>query len=154
MTEHDLHWLAGLLEGEGAFFKGPPSKSHVPRVAIESTDEDVVARVASLCGATYHRPKKRQEHWKQSYRVVLKGKRAVELMRLLYPLMGIRRRQQIDVALQSYKVKSRTKLTRGQVEVIRGRLLRGDKQEDIATEYGVHRTTVTKINTGVRWNWH
>jgi hypothetical protein len=47
----DLHWLAGLLEGEGSFLKGPPSAPRHPILALQMTDEDVVARVAAMSDA-------------------------------------------------------------------------------------------------------
>ncbi len=48
LTNDDAQWLAGLLEGEGSFLAGPPSARNVPRVALEMTDRDVVARAARL----------------------------------------------------------------------------------------------------------
>jgi hypothetical protein len=39
------------------------------------------------------------KEWKPSYRIAFRGKRAVETMRLLYPLMGKRRKAQIEKAI-------------------------------------------------------
>lgn len=50
ISNEDLHWLAGLLEGEGSFLKGPPSAPRHPVVALQMTDEDVVSRVAAMFG--------------------------------------------------------------------------------------------------------
>lgn len=41
-----LLWLAGLLEGEGSLIPGPPSYPNSPIIAIQMTDEDVVAKAA------------------------------------------------------------------------------------------------------------
>ena len=30
----ELHWLAGLLEGEGSFMAGPPSSPGLPIIAV------------------------------------------------------------------------------------------------------------------------
>ena len=34
----ELHWLAGLLEGEGTFMTGPPSSPGLPVIAVNMTD--------------------------------------------------------------------------------------------------------------------
>jgi hypothetical protein len=67
------------------------------------TDEDVIAKVADLFGVAYNgsRPKKRK--WKYTWRVTLRGERAVGMMRQLRPWMGCRRQAQIDAAVQSFK---------------------------------------------------
>ena len=41
----ELHWLAGLLEGEGSFMTGPPSSPGLPVIAVNMTDQDVMARI-------------------------------------------------------------------------------------------------------------
>jgi hypothetical protein len=103
MRDKDLHWLAGLLEGEGSFMKPPPSQPNQPTVALHMTDEDVVARVANLVGVR-HRPVKNRNPgvWKDSFLLQVRGGRAVELMTTLRPLMGARRQVQIDRALANY----------------------------------------------------
>lgn len=99
MTDLELAWLAGLLEGEGSFLRPPPSDLKRPRISIEMTDEDVMQRVADLVGLKLVRPRIRQVHWKPSFRLAIRGPKAVDLMKRLYPLMGKRRQEQIDQAL-------------------------------------------------------
>lgn len=99
MERDDLMWLAGLLEGEGSFFRGPPSEANRPRISVHMTDEDVIQRIATLLDCNYHTVAPRCERWKVSYRVILRGKQAVTLMGVLKPLMGNRRRSQIERAL-------------------------------------------------------
>ncbi len=53
MDERILHWLAGLLEGEGSFLKPPPSAPNTPRITLQMTDEDVVQRVQEIFDLTY-----------------------------------------------------------------------------------------------------
>ena len=53
MTELELVWLAGLLEGEGAFLHGPPSAPNQPRIALNMTDLDVVERVSKMFNVKY-----------------------------------------------------------------------------------------------------
>lgn len=99
----DIYWLAGLLEGEGSFCKAPPSQPYAPIISIEMTDKDVVERVAGMFQTALVTPKKRSKKWKQTYRAAIRGKRAVELMKQLHPLMGQRRQGQIDEVLKSFK---------------------------------------------------
>jgi hypothetical protein len=98
----DLHWLAGLLEGEGTFIMGPPSAPRSPAIALHMTDQDVVERAARLLDCAVNRVPARRDHWSDAYVMRVRGPRAVEWMKRLRPLMGERRRQQIDRALASY----------------------------------------------------
>lgn len=97
----EIHWLAGLLEGEGSFMAGPPSAPNRPRITVTMTDEDVIARIADLWDQSYF-PEKPRPGRKPTYRVALRGQRAVALMKELRPLMGERRQSQIAAALSSY----------------------------------------------------
>jgi hypothetical protein len=100
MDAQDLCWLAGLLEGEGSFRKPPPCEAKYPRITLQMTDLDVVQRVTALFGINYIcKNKAKKEHWKDSYTIVLKGKRAIRIMNELYPLMGERRKQRIENAI-------------------------------------------------------
>ena len=94
--------MAGLLEGEGCFMRGPPSRPNMPAIAIEMTDEDIVRRVAQMWAVSYVALARRAAHWKQTFAAQLRGRRAVDLMKRLRPLMGSRRKQQIDAALAGY----------------------------------------------------
>ena len=103
VTRFDQCWLAGLLEGEGSFMKGSPSKPNKPKISVEMTDEDVVSKAAMLMGVSYQTLPARKASWKTSYRAVLQGQRAVELMRTLKHHMGLRRQTQIKAVLDSYR---------------------------------------------------
>jgi hypothetical protein len=160
MDERDLYWLAGLLEGEGSFVAGPPSSPNRPRIQISMTDQDVVERVAAFFGIQYiqvRRQGKEGQNWKTAYNVFLRGKRAIALMKILYPLMGKRRRKQIEHALASYDpykhCKNTAKLSESQVLEIYRRAHAGERHHLIAAEFGVNRTTVTDIKRGKSWWW-
>lgn len=107
LTNEDAHWLAGLLEGEGSFLHGPPSKPNTPRIRVEMTDRDVIQRAARLMEVrSIHRGHRHPElGWKPSYSIMLKGVRSVRMMLALRPLMGELRREQIDRALRDYVLK-------------------------------------------------
>jgi hypothetical protein len=47
IDDADLHWLAGLLEGEGTFIAGPPSAPRSPAVQVAMVDRDIVERAGS-----------------------------------------------------------------------------------------------------------
>jgi len=110
ISEVDLGWLAGILEGEGCF----AINSYTPIVQIEMTDEDVVHRVASVMERVIGRPVKvycgngsrliatnRQE----TYAIKLCGDSARIVMSLIVRLMGKRRRQKIWQVLNGHKPK-------------------------------------------------
>jgi len=101
----ELHWLAGLLEGEGSFLHGPPSKPNCPRITVQMTDLDVIQRCSTLMGVPYKnaRNDKRNPKWKRAWALQLGNYRAVALMQRLHPLMGARRQAQIDRALVDYR---------------------------------------------------
>ncbi|NJN17938.1 MAG: hypothetical protein HC822_17525 [Oscillochloris sp.] len=104
LDQRSLGWLCGLLEGEGTFVPGPPSKPRRPCVALNMTDEDVVQRVCDLWGARlYHIKVKHAEHL-PVFRTELVGGSAVALMQVLEPHMSVRRRRQIATAVASYRV--------------------------------------------------
>jgi LAGLIDADG endonuclease len=109
MAELELAWLAGLLEGEGAFML-----QHVPasstqrarlrvKIALHMTDRDVVERVASIVGlgnVTWRC--RQQEHHKDTYFWQVSSlANVVQLMKLLRPYMGERRCAQIDTCLEA-----------------------------------------------------
>lgn len=98
-----LGWLAGLLEGEGSFISGPPSKPHSPRISIQMTDRDVMENVGALFGRGLFAKQPQNPRNKMIYSCYQQGSRAVALMKFLRPLMGTRRQAQIDKALASYK---------------------------------------------------
>lgn len=99
----DLHWLAGLLEGEGSFHPGPPSNPRMPILQIEMTDQDVMDRAGRLLGRRPVALRPRREGWSPTYKIRIAGGPAVGWMRDLHRLMGKRRQQQIERALRSYE---------------------------------------------------
>jgi len=103
MTNLELAWLAGLLEGEGSFLL---KKDKYPLISIEMTDEDVIRRAAVLLG----RPESvlacqpRAVDHKPTWRVAVQDQTlAASLMMTLYPLMGERRRSKIKEVLSVWR---------------------------------------------------
>ena len=158
----ELYWLAGLLEGEGSFMKGPPSAPKRPRISLSMTDEDIVAKAASLFGCNYAKVASKRyarNGWKTPYRVIVRGKRAVEFMKLLRPLMGTRRQQQIDKAIKSYddsdgyrrSGKTRAALTEPEIIDVKQRLENGESQRSIADDLDIGRHVIADISAERTW---
>ena len=49
-TRYTIPWLAGLLDREGSFVPGLPACPNVPRIVVETVDEDAIARAARAFG--------------------------------------------------------------------------------------------------------
>lgn len=94
----NLYWLAGILEGEGCF-----SYSCSPGIKIGTTDKDIVDRVAKYFNKKSRGPYKYKINKKDVYYTEIFGIGAIEWMKILYPLMGIRRKQKIKEILKRFK---------------------------------------------------
>lgn len=91
IDREDLIWLAGLLEGEGAF---DLHRGKYPRIRVGMTDRDVIGRAATLLGGKVRlslKPKPAKAMW----HVEVSGAKALEAMTALLPFMGARRSAKI-----------------------------------------------------------
>jgi hypothetical protein len=136
VPDQDLHWLAGLLEGEGSFFPGPPSAPRRPVLQVSMTDEDVVARAAAMFGRKVGRWQSPNREWQPTYIVRVTGGKAVAWMTALRPLMGVRRRTQIDRALASYDPKPAALLDDAAARTALDLIAAGTTVRDVATRFG------------------
>ena len=89
----EIAWLAGLLEGEGWF---SVSQKRYPLIGLYMTDEDIVAKVASIWNKSIN---KRSNGW----RTQINGPYAVGWMMTLYPFLGKRRRERIIEVVRFWK---------------------------------------------------
>lgn len=138
ITEADLYWLAGLLEGEGSFLKPTPSSPASPIVVVSMTDLDVIERAAMIIGSGVWKNQNLNPKWKQTYRATIKGQRAVDLMKLLYPHMGQRRREQIDAAIDAREKRYNPPVPPDRLRrnlEIAGRLAAGESGVALAQEF-------------------
>ena len=103
MRLRDRYWLAGMLEGEGTFFatKNKPHQPSQPRVAFVSTDRDIVVRIWRLMEAKTVRVNSSHNRLgkKRQWVTAISSTKAAALMRLIWPIMGKRRKKQIRKAL-------------------------------------------------------
>lgn len=95
ITNEDLHWLAGLLEGEGCFTLHKSKKRLYPKMQINMNDRDVIERVAELIGKNVGGP-----YGTGFYTVQIVGRQAIELMEVLKPLMMSRRKARIEEVIE------------------------------------------------------
>lgn len=148
MTPNKIAWLAGLLEGEGSFVPGPPSSPNQPRIAIEMKDRDIIERVAAYFATSYIRARPAKGNWSEYFGVSIKGRKAIELMIKLRPLMGIRRQSQIDKAIASYTPREHGDNTRKLSKAQWESLIKRTKSESLSKlskEFGVSRTRIRKV---------
>src|ERR1051326_4541061 len=98
-ASRDIHWLSGLLEGEGWFgLKG--DGSGICSIKLNMTDRDVVERAARLFGNRRVTKRAPQPNGvKPIYYVEWTGRYAAGLMMTLYDLMGRRRQLRMRAVL-------------------------------------------------------
>lgn len=104
ISDLELGWLAGILEGEGYFhYHG----SQI--IDLKMTDEDVMIKVKAILDRILGQEVpldyiiEKHPNKNNIYRIYLSGAKARAAMRLLVPIMGYRRRAQIWRALNGYK---------------------------------------------------
>lgn len=136
ISSHELHWLAGLLEGEGSFLRGPPSAPGLPVLSLQMTDEDVVARVARMFGRKTGSWKSANARWQRTFIARVNGAKAVAWMRAVRPLMGRRRQGQIDEAIASYAPKPIALLDDDSAQHALRLLATGASVRAVATRFG------------------
>lgn len=119
VTNKDLFWLAGLLEGEGCFTWTGAGEG-TPRIILGMTDLDVVLRAKQIMSPnsklTTSKPK--SSNSKESYSFSISGKNAASWMMTIFSLMGSRRQDRIFELITSWKqtklsFKDRTHCPRG-----------------------------------------
>lgn len=133
----DLHWLAGLLEGEGSFLRGFPSQPNLPCIQCVMIDRDVIERLAGIIGCGIRIVKPRRAHWQESYGIRVRGAPAVAWMQAIEPLLGARRRGQIEVAIGSYESRSNQRLDDADARTALHMLVDGVPVRDVADRFGV-----------------
>lgn len=127
---------------------GPPSKPQQSAVALAMTDEDVVRQAALLLEATYFLIDPRDPANKPVFTLRVRGHRAIEVMEALYPHMGVRRRRQIDAAVNSRSLSARRVPYATEIVAMINRKWAGDHRSELAAEYGVTAKAVDKLVRG------
>lgn len=125
ISDIELGWLAGILEGEGWF--GLARKC--PCIRVNMTDEDIMIRLSSLLGEITGKEhklymlEKNGANDAQCYRVQVSADAAKRVMRLVVRHMGHRRRQRIWQTLNGYVPKQK------KIDITKLRLISGSRAE-------------------------
>src|SRR5262245_48799498 len=103
VTTNQIHWVAGILEGEGCFT--PMNEKQTIRIRLQMTDLDVVTRFKNIvCPRKSIRCEDRSKiGHKDIYIVMISGTLAAQWMMTVYSLMGARRKQTIRESLNIWK---------------------------------------------------
>lgn len=150
LTEAELAWLAGLLEGEGSFCKAMPSSPGQPVLQVVMTDEDVIAKAATMIGSRYYVSQPKNPAHKTCYHLRVKGKRAIQVMELLHPHMGLRRQQQISEALATASFKGRSWVPPEVVREIREAKMQGESTQSLSDRFGLSKSAIKGYANGSR----
>lgn len=99
---HTFFWLVGVFEGEAYF--GYLASQRSPVIQVEMKDEHVIARIAAILGLSYSRRDRRESRPNSAvtYRLMLRGRRAMQLMKRFQPYMSPRRARSIEQVEVAY----------------------------------------------------
>ena len=115
LTETDVAWIAGLLEGEGYFGIDNRSKDRyetskippAPFIKVSMVDEDIIQRLSKLLDKPYFSPSRKTVTGKQVYTLHIGEKEKVlSILQQILPYMGVRRGERIKECishLQTWK---------------------------------------------------
>ena len=100
MTESEVAWIAGFLEGEGSFCVDTKSNGYsYSRITAASTDKDVLEKLKNLAGGEVYSKKIYADHHKPCWYWSLNTRSDVSrLCGLLHPYLGKRRQVQAETA--------------------------------------------------------
>lgn len=137
VTDIDIAWLAGLVEGEGNISLNGRSIT----IRIKMADRDVIVRAADLLGGRVL-PTKTPPGRRSMWLIQVKGETAAAWAMTLYTWLGIRRRKQVRDALAEWKRQLNGVIGRSVVEAIVAYREAGLCQADIMALLKVSKSTV------------
>ena len=109
MLVKDIHYIAGLLEGEGCFSTATLGKHKRPSVQVGMTDPEPLAKVAKLLYGKVLGPYPPvKKSYKPKYRLQFTGPKAIGVMLTLFSLLSPRRKEAIKKALKASTLKYKT----------------------------------------------
>nr|YP_002000412.1 putative LAGLIDADG homing endonuclease [Oedogonium cardiacum]YP_002000466.1 putative LAGLIDADG homing endonuclease [Oedogonium cardiacum]ACC97274.1 putative LAGLIDADG homing endonuclease [Oedogonium cardiacum]ACC97302.1 putative LAGLIDADG homing endonuclease [Oedogonium cardiacum] len=110
ISDVDIAWMAGLLEGEGSFGLDKRSKQRYEKstsppgayVKISMTDEDVIEKMAKLVNKTYYSPTRLTKKNKKVYILHIGDRESLlALLPRLFPYFGKRRQAEVQVCIDA-----------------------------------------------------
>jgi hypothetical protein len=126
-NDNDLHWTAGLLEGEGFFESGPQLS-----ITCTMTDKEPIQKLKKLWGGSAKQLNTLTSKGKITYRWYCgRMSGSIELASLLHPLMSPRRQAAILGMHDRDKTQRRWKATKPGMEKFRSSQIHKTKASDI-----------------------
>lgn len=100
MSDCDLSWAAGFLEGEGSFFR--QTRGDIVVKATQVNREPLERLKAMFGGSITYDDRRRDKGTRRpQWQWRLDGQRALRLMETIHPLMSAVRQEQIEIVLQA-----------------------------------------------------
>lgn len=99
LSDLEVGYLAGLVDGEGWIGTARDRGRITPVVQLRMSDEDIIQRASGALGVSYRQntcPSHVEGGYKPQFQIDVRGRRALALLDLLYPILGERRRDRID----------------------------------------------------------
>lgn len=164
-TPEQIAWMAALFEGEGSIVAPKSRKerqcghSSPLRIKFSMCDVDVLEQFKQFaCGGHLRGPHAPSGLGKKPfYSLVIQGGHAFALAKLIWPWLGLRRKEQVRIAIERWASLRESKegkvITASQAREIRRQLkARGHGSgRALATEYGVSAALISKIKRGHIW---
>lgn len=120
-SNFDLGWLVGIIEGEGCIFTITGTKG-TPGIVVHMTDKDIITRISSLLDKPFYKKKRTNSSHKSVYSVGIYAFEAVELLTLIIPFLGLRRKTKAKEVLSKWSRRQKEL-----IEEIKQRKLRNDR---------------------------
>lgn len=93
-----LNYVAGLLEGEGSFYRGS-RKKHEMRITAQMCDKEPLLKLQAFCGGAIYGPQQRKNKTPIFQWGIWRTQDCRALGAQLYPFMSPRRKNQIEKLL-------------------------------------------------------
>lgn len=109
ISDFDLGWLCGLIEGEGCCRAQRTHGKFYPFFAIRMTDEDVISKAVILIKQIINTkavasPSADGRGWQTTYGFQVHGNHIRPLLELIYPYMSEKKQSEIEHALDGIQV--------------------------------------------------
>lgn len=89
-NEHNLGWLAGIVDGEGSIFLTRHHKTEfrAPTISITNSSKTIIAEIVRITGInSVSKQKKYKAHHKQCYLWKTSYRKAIEIIKLVEPYL-------------------------------------------------------------------
>ena len=95
MNEHEIAYLAGIVDGEGSIniLAKPKTRQIQLRLQVANTSTDLIDWLEEKCGGKVYYHKMHSTYHKQRYDWVVTGKEAKAVIKILLPLLIVKKRQ-------------------------------------------------------------